>query len=128
MRIIEELKIWWKQASPANRAAIILGALAAAGTLALLLARKPWQWSPSPGRSMRIADYVRIYSWWAGAANCLLLAALAACARSWMRASHGGMFRPVAAVLPALVLAADNRGDASLRLVRRTAPPSKLLG
>ena len=34
----------------------------------------------------------------------------------------------VAAVLPALVLAADNRGDASLRVVRRTAPPSKLLG
>jgi hypothetical protein len=33
-----------------------------------------------------------------------------------------------AAVLPALVLAADNRGDASLRVVRRTAPPSKLLG
>jgi Dolichyl-phosphate-mannose-protein mannosyltransferase len=93
LRIIEELKIWWKQASPANRAAIILGALAAAGTLALLLAPKPWQWSPSPGRSMRIADYVRIYSWWAGAANCLLLAALAASARSWMRTSQGGMFR-----------------------------------
>jgi hypothetical protein len=33
-----------------------------------------------------------------------------------------------AAVLPALVLAADNRGDASLRVVRRTAPPSKPLG
>ena len=87
------LKIWWKQASPANRAAIILGALAAAGALALLLAHKPWQWSPSPGRGMRIADYVGIYSWWAGAANCVLMAVLAATARWWMRASHGGLFR-----------------------------------
>ena len=87
------LRIWWKQATPAHRGAIILGSLAAVAALALLIARKPWQWNAPPGRGMRIADYVGIYSWWAGAANCVLIAVLAATARWWMRASHGGLFR-----------------------------------
>ena len=72
---------------------MILGALAVAIALTLLSAPKPWQWTGSHGRSMRIVDYVRIYSWWAGAANCLLIAALAASARWWMQPSCGGVLR-----------------------------------
>ena len=41
---------------------------------------------------MRIVDYVRIYSWWAGAANVVLITALAATAQWWMRPSSGGLF------------------------------------
>ena len=41
---------------------------------------------------MRIVDCVRIYSWWAGAANVLLMFALAATARWWMRPSQGGLY------------------------------------
>jgi hypothetical protein len=81
---------WWKQLSPARRVEMILVALAAVIALALLIARKPWQ--SLPNRQLRVADYVRIYSWWAGALNCLLLLALAASARWWMQVSRGGLF------------------------------------
>ena len=87
------LKIWRKQATPAKRAAAILGSLAAMVAVALLIARKPWEWNVPASRGMRIAEYVGVYSWWAGAANCLLMVALAASARWWMRPSRGGLFR-----------------------------------
>jgi hypothetical protein len=86
----EMLKIWWKQAPPSRRAAILLAVLAAGGVLTLLIARKPWQWDLP--RNMRLADYVRVYSWWAGAVNCLLIALLAAGARWWMQPAKGGLF------------------------------------
>jgi hypothetical protein len=76
-----------------RRGVLILGVLAAIGAIALLAARKPWQWNLPPGHDMRIMDYVRVYSWWAGAANCLLMVVLAASARWWMRPSRGGLFR-----------------------------------
>jgi hypothetical protein len=85
------LRLWWTQAPAARRAAAILVAVASVIALALLITRKPWQFQA--GRDLRLADYVRIYSWWAGAANCLLLLALAASARWWMQVSRGGLFR-----------------------------------
>ena len=85
------LVIRWKDAPPARRVAMILIAVAAATAIALLIAPKPWQLAP--GKDLRIADYVGIYSWWAGSANCLLLLALAASARFWIQISHGGLFR-----------------------------------
>jgi hypothetical protein len=87
------LKNWWKRTTPARRAQLILGVLAGGIALALLIAPKPWQWDSPGDRPMRIADYVRLYSWWAGAANGLLAAAMAASARWWMRPSRGGLFR-----------------------------------
>jgi len=63
---------WWKQATPSRRAAIIFAALIAIGVI--------------------IVDCVRIYSWWAGAANSPLMIALAATARWWLRPSQGGLF------------------------------------
>ena len=87
------LKIWRKLATPAKRGAFILGSLAAMVAVALLIARKPWECNVPASRGMRIADYVGIYSWWAGAANFLLMVALAASARWWMRPSRGGLFR-----------------------------------
>ena len=86
-------KIWRKQAAPSKHGAVILGALAAIVAVALLIARKPWEWNVPASRGMRIAEYVGVYSWWAAAANCLLLVALAATARWWMRPSRGGLFR-----------------------------------
>jgi hypothetical protein len=85
------LIIWWKKVPAARRVEMLLGALAAAIALALLIAHKPWQ-SPT-SQDLRIPDYVRIYCWWAGAANCLLLLALAFSARWWMQPSRGGLFR-----------------------------------
>ena len=41
---------------------------------------------------MRIVDYVRIYSWWAAAANVLLITALAVTAKWWMRPSSRALF------------------------------------
>ncbi|MGA7902837.1 MAG: glycosyltransferase family 39 protein [Terrimicrobiaceae bacterium] len=86
------MQTWWKQTRPAHHAAAILVALAAIGILVLLVTPKPWQWDLPEGRKMRIVDCVRIYSWWAGAANVLLMFALAATARWWMRPSQGGLY------------------------------------
>ena len=86
------LKLWLKQATPSKRVTVILCSLAAMVAVALLMTRKPWESNVPANRGMRIAEYVGIYSWWAGAANVLLMVALAASARWWMRPSHSGLF------------------------------------
>ena len=91
-RVKDWVSAWWKRATPSRQAATILIALAAIGILVLLLVRKPWQWNLPTSGKMRIVDYVRIYSWWAGAANVVLITVLAATARWWMRSSAGGLF------------------------------------
>jgi hypothetical protein len=91
-RIKDWVSAWWKEARPSRQAATILLALATIGIIVLLIVRKPWQWNLPPGGKMRIVDYVRIYSWWAAAANVLLIAALAVTAKWWMRPSSGGLF------------------------------------
>jgi hypothetical protein len=68
-RVKDWVRAWWKRATPSRQASTILIALAAIGILVLLLVRKPWQWNLPTSGKMRIEDYVRIYSWWAGAAN-----------------------------------------------------------
>jgi hypothetical protein len=83
----------WNNASPACRAASVFGGLAILTTILLLFASKPWAQNIAPEKHLHIADYVRIFSWWAGALNCLLLAVLAATARWWMHPSGGGLFR-----------------------------------
>jgi Dolichyl-phosphate-mannose-protein mannosyltransferase len=80
------------QTKPAHRAVAILIVLAAIGILVLLATRKPWQWDLPEGRKLRIVDCVRIYSWWAGAVNVLLMFALAATSHWWMRPSQGGLY------------------------------------
>jgi hypothetical protein len=90
-RVKDSVSVWWKQATPARHAAAVLLALAAIGILVLLIVRKPWQWN-TPDK-MRIVDYVRIYSWWAGAANVLAIAILAATTKWWTGPSSGGLFQ-----------------------------------
>jgi hypothetical protein len=99
-RVKNRVQTWWKQTRPAQHAAAILVALAAIGILVLLVTRKPWQWDLPEGRKLRIVDCVRIYSWWAGAANVLLMFALAATARWWMRPSQGGLYHLPRAPMP----------------------------
>ena len=72
---------WRSKATSAQRAAIPLAVLALGTAGLLLVIRKPWQWGTSG--EMRIIDHVRIWSWWAAAANAMLLAGLAASARWW---------------------------------------------
>ena len=119
---------WWKQATPSRRAAIIFAALIAIGVIILLIVRKPWQWELPPGRKLRIVDCVRIYSWWAGAANCLLMIALAATASLVAATVSRRTIPPSTAAHAKMVFAGDNRGDASLRLVRCAKASSQLLG
>ena len=107
-----------------TRRGLILGSLAAMVAVALLIARKPWEWNVPASRGMRIADYVGVYSWWAGAANCLLMVASG---RERAVVDAALPWRPIpssAAIFPALVLAPDHCGHASLRLVWRAAPSS----
>ena len=87
------ISAWWKKAEPSRQAAAILLAVATIGILVLLSVGKPWQWNPPPSGKIRVVDYVRIYSWWAGAANVLLITVLAATAKWWMRSSAGGLFQ-----------------------------------
>jgi hypothetical protein len=91
-RVKDRVSGWWKEATPSRQATTVLLVLAAIGILVLLILRKPWQWNLPTDGKMRIVDYVRIYSWWAGAANVLLIIALAASAGWWMRSSLGGLF------------------------------------
>ena len=91
-RVKDRVSGWWKEATPSRQATTVLLVLAAIGILVLLVVRKPWQWNLPTDGKMRIVDYVRIYSWWAGAANVLLIIALAASAGWWMRSSLGGLF------------------------------------
>jgi hypothetical protein len=91
-RVKDRVCGWWKEATPSRQATTVLLVLAAIGIIVLLIVRKPWQWDLPTGGKMRIVDYVRIYSWWAGAANVLLIIALAASAGWWMRSSLGGLF------------------------------------
>jgi Dolichyl-phosphate-mannose-protein mannosyltransferase len=93
VRVKDWLRTWWKEATPSRQAATILFALATIGILVLLIVRKPWQWTLPTSGKMRVVDYVRIYSWWAGTANVLLITALAATAKWWMRPSSGGLFQ-----------------------------------
>ncbi len=76
-RIKDWVSGWWKEATPSRQATTILLVLATIGIIVLLIVRKPWQWNLPTGGKMRIVDYVRIYSWWAAAANVLLITALA---------------------------------------------------
>ena len=91
-RVKDWVSAWWKRATPSRQASTILIALAAIGILVLLVVPKPWQWNLPTSGKMRIVDFVRIYSWWAGAANVVLITALAATASWWMRSSSGGLF------------------------------------
>jgi 4-amino-4-deoxy-L-arabinose transferase-like glycosyltransferase len=90
-RVKDWVRTWWKEATPSRRAATILFAFATLGLLVLLIVRKPWQWNLPTSGKMRVVDYVRIYSWWAGAANVLLIAALAASTKWWVRPSSEGL-------------------------------------
>ena len=44
----------------------------------------------SPASACALWIMCAFITWWAGAANCLLMVGLAASSRWWMRASHGG--------------------------------------
>ena len=116
------LKIWRKQATPAKRGASILGSLAAMVAVALLIARKPWEWNVPASRGMRIVDYVGILFL---VGRCCELPANGRISRERALVDAALPWRPIpssAAVFPALVLAADPCGHAPLRLVWRAAP------
>lgn len=82
----------WKNVPPWRRVAFALGGMAAGIAVVLLVTKKPWSWKFSPQYVWRVMDYVRVFSWWAGAANAALLAGLAATARWWMRPSENGLY------------------------------------
>ncbi|HEY5707641.1 MAG TPA: glycosyltransferase family 39 protein [Terrimicrobiaceae bacterium] len=83
----------WNNLPPARRAALAFGGIAIAFAVILLCVRKPWEAILPPDRELKVIDYVRIYSWWAGAVNCVLLATLAATARWWLTSFAGGLYR-----------------------------------
>ncbi|MGC2580051.1 MAG: glycosyltransferase family 39 protein [Terrimicrobiaceae bacterium] len=62
----------------------------------LIAAKKPWDVSVSPGKALRVRDFVVIYEWWAAAINLLLLVLLGLSARWWLRPAR----RPSVTWLP----------------------------
>ena len=75
--------LWWQKASPARRAQVLCAAAALIVVLILLLTPKPWSFDLAAAKKIKLRDYVRVYSWWAGLINLLPLAALALSARWW---------------------------------------------
>lgn len=69
----------------ATWAALALGAGALTVAILLLAADKPWDIVARHGAPQKIKHFVAVYSWWAGAVNLLVLAALAGTARWWLR-------------------------------------------
>ena len=61
--------------------------LVGCAVVALLVAPKPWENSSLA----EVKDYVRVYSWWAGALNLVPLVLLAVTAQWWMRPLPGAI-------------------------------------
>lgn len=90
----------WKNVPASRRAAFALGGMAVGVTVVLLVTRKPWHAKFPPNYIWRVMDYVRVYSWWAGAMNAALLAFLAASARWWTKPSERGLYEAAEAGRP----------------------------
>jgi len=75
--------VWWQKASRTRRAQILCAAAVLAVVAILMLTPKPWDFDFSTAKKIRLQDYVRVYSWWAGLFNLLPLTALLITARWW---------------------------------------------
>jgi hypothetical protein len=76
---------FWQRCDQVRRWRIILGVLAGAIAIWLLVATKPWVAAAEIRGKTDTRDYVRIYGWIAGAINLVLLAGLAAICPWWAR-------------------------------------------
>jgi len=74
---------FWRRSALTWRWRIVLGAVAVALVIWLLIAPKPWVAAAQIRGKMDTLDYVRIYGWIAGVLNLLLLGGLAAVCPWW---------------------------------------------
>ncbi|MFZ4681352.1 MAG: hypothetical protein ACOYMS_02520, partial [Terrimicrobiaceae bacterium] len=58
--------LWWQKASPYRRAQVLCAAAALVVVIILLLTPKPWNFDFATAKKIKLHDYVRVYSWWAG--------------------------------------------------------------
>ena len=91
--------------------------------IVLVIAPKPWQHAPLS----RFEDYVRVYSWWAGLVNLIILALLAFTARWWMRPLPS-ISRKSPATAPARVFAVPCWGDDGMCITGPSAAWPEPLG
>jgi hypothetical protein len=76
---------FWARSDSVRRWRIVLGVLAGATAIALLVTTKPWVAVTEIRGKTDTLDYVRIYGWIAGAINVVLLACLAILCPWWAR-------------------------------------------
>ena len=74
---------FWVRSDSVRRWRIVLGVLAGATVIALLVTTKPWVAVTEIRGKTDTLDYVRIYGWIAGAINVVLLACLAILCPWW---------------------------------------------
>ena len=86
---------FWVRSDSVRRWRIVLGVLAGATVIALLVTTKPWVAVTEIRGKTDTLDYVRIYGWIAGAINVVLLACLAILCPWWAKLRD---LRPAAAV------------------------------
>jgi hypothetical protein len=76
---------FWVRSDSVRRWRIVLGVMAGAIAIALIVATKPWVAVTEIRGKTDTLDYVRIYGWIAGATNIVLLACLAILCPWWAR-------------------------------------------
>lgn len=76
---------WWQQAGPARQAKILGGIVAIIIVVILAATPKPWNFDFATAKKVRLEDYVRVYSWWAGLFNLFPLLVLISTSRWWTR-------------------------------------------
>jgi hypothetical protein len=79
---------FWSRSDPVRRWRVVLGVIVGTTAVWLLLATKPWVAAAEIRGKTDTLDYVRIYSWIAGAINVVLLTGLIAICPWWARRHH----------------------------------------
>jgi len=86
---VEAAMGWWKNASPTIKWRAVLTLAVCVLSVLLVASPKPWGVLSGGGSEPKLGELVRAYSWWAMAANALLLIVLAGICPWWAGSKSG---------------------------------------